>query len=48
MDNARDLIQRTLNPQFSRWISSHDVASNTCQALYRHVIDTHFEPLFLD
>jgi len=49
-DIARHVIQRILNPRFllvSQMASYDDVASNVCQALSRHVIDTHLNPGFV-
>jgi len=42
------LSTHILSHRFLSHVGSYDVASNTCQASARHVIDTHFEPSFLE
>jgi len=36
------------NPHFLSYIASYEVASNICQVLARHVIDTHLESSFVE
>jgi hypothetical protein len=38
---------RNLNPRFLSPMTSYDLASNVCQTLARHVIDTRCEPLII-